>query len=67
MNDITDLIGKHISSMSPNSFVFLNDSDNLLIIGLLGDKNGDIWFVEVARNTGEINLKTKKKVGTCRP
>jgi hypothetical protein len=66
MNDITDLIAKHISSMAPNSFMVLNDSDQTMIIGLLGDRNGDVWFIEMSRNTGQINPKTKKKIGKCK-
>ena len=67
MNDITDLIGEHISSIAPNSFMVLNESDKSIIVGLLGDRNGDIWFVEMSRNTGHINPETKKKIGKCKP
>ena len=66
MNDITDSLERHISSMSPNSFLMLSDSDKSeTIIGLVGDKKGTIWLIEMSRKTGEINQQTKKVVGSC--
>ena len=66
MNDITDSLERHISSMSPSSFLMLSDVDNTdTIVGLVGDKKGTIWLIEMSRKTGEINQQTKKMVGTC--
>ena len=66
MNDITDSLERHISSMAPNSFLMLNDPESTeTIIGLVGDKKGTIWLIEMSRKTGQINQQTKKIVGSC--
>ena len=66
MNDIIDSIAKHIPSMAPNSFMVLDDGlDKSVILGLLGDRNGTIWLIEMSRETGQINQQTKQKIGEC--
>ena len=66
MNDITNSIERHISSMVPSSFLMLGTTDDTdTIVGLVGDKKGKIWLIEMSRKTGEINPQTKRMVGNC--
>ena len=63
MNDITDSIQAHLPAMVPNSFIWLDgSSQNEMITGLLGDKNGTIWLIEMCRETGKIHKKIRQGV-----
>ena len=66
MNDIIDSVTKHIPSMVPNSFMMLDEGiESSVILGLLGDRNGTIWLIEMSTETGNVNQETKQKIGEC--
>jgi hypothetical protein len=61
MNDIIDSIDKHLPSIVPNSFIlFENGSCEKVLTGLMGDKSGRVWFIEMCRESGKIIKKIQQ-------
>ena len=61
MNDITVSIDKHLPSIVANSFILLeNGMQEKVIRGLLGDKFGQVWLIEMDRRSGKILKKIQQ-------
>ena len=61
MNDITVSRDKHLPSIVANSFILLeNGMQKKVITGLLGDKFGKVWLIEMDRGSGKILKKIQQ-------
>ena len=61
MNDITVSIDKHLPSIVANSFILLeNGMQEKVIRGLLVDKFGQVWLIEMDRRSGKILKKIQQ-------